>query len=240
MYQQRAYRNYVKANDLIKFEVIEEESDLLILAQKNLYEKALGLILKYRTEIKDYFKLDPQFEKSFSPLRPKRQAPAIVKAMAQAAKRVGVGPMAAVAGTLAEFVGQALLPDSEELIVENGGDIFLKIKQVRQVRVFAGTSPLSGKIALELEPQAKPFSVCTSSGTAGRALSFGKADAVVVIADQASLADAAATAIGNVVKDISDLEQGLQLAKKIRGLNGVLIIKDDQLGALGKIKIVPR
>ena len=122
--------------------------------------------------------------------------------------------------------------------MENGGDIFLKIDQVRKIGIFAGNSPFSEKIALEVEPGEKPFSVCTSSGTVGPSFSFGKADAIVVIAENAALADAAAAAIGNVVIEVADIDHGLNLAKKIKGLDGVLIIKDDQLGALGRVKLV--
>lgn len=239
VYQERAYRNYVKATNLTKFEIIEKETDLLILADKNLYDKALAYVLKYRAEIERYIKANPKFEKSFSPYRVKYDAPAIVKEMAKAARKAKVGPMAAVAGTMAEFVGKDLLEFSDEIIVENGGDLFLKINQARKVGVFAGNSPFSEKIALEIEPREKPFSVCTSSGTVGHSFSFGKADAVIVIAKSAALADAAATAIGNEVKEISDIDHGLKLAKKIRGLDGVLIIKEDQMGALGKVKLVP-
>lgn len=239
VYQERSYRNYVKADNLIKFEIIEKETDLLILADKNLYDKALALVLKYRGDLEKYINEHPQFLKSYSPLRVGFRAPSIVKAMASAARKVKVGPMAAVAGAIAEFVGKELLSLTDEVIVENGGDIFLKIDQPRKVGIYAGNSPFSEKIALELEPRKKPFSVCTSSGTVGHSFSFGKADAVVVISQNASLADAAATAIGNVVKEISDIDHGLKLAKKIRGLDGVLIIKDDQMGALGKVKLVP-
>jgi len=238
-YEERAYRNYVKAENLIKFEVIEKETDLLILAEENLFDKALAFTIKYRTELEKYIESDPQFLKSFSPVSIRYDAPKIVREMASAARKVKVGPMAAVAGAMAEFVGRDLLPFTNEIIVENGGDIFLKINQPRKVGIYAGNSPFSEKIALEIEPRPKPFSVCTSSGTVGHSFSFGKADAVVIIAESASLADAAATAVGNVVKGINDIEQGLKVAKKIRGLDGVLIIKDDQLGALGKVKIVP-
>src|SRR3989338_6950065 len=238
-YQERAYRNYVKADNLIKCEIIEQETDLLILADKNLYDKALAFVLQYRSDIERYIGSDKNFAKSYSQLKIRRDAPPIVKAMGAAAKIAKVGPMATVAGALAEFVGKELLAFTDEIIVENGGDILLKIKQPRKVGIFAGGSAFSEKIALELDPRKEPFSVCTSSGTVGHSFSFGKADAVVVIAKSAALADAAATAIGNVVKEITDINHGLQLAKKIRGLDGVLIIKDDQLGALGRVKLVP-
>jgi hypothetical protein len=238
-YEERIYRNYVRADNLVKFEVIEQETDLLILAETNLYDKAMASVLRYRAELEKYIESDPQFGKSFSPVAVRYNAPAIVKEMAAAARRVKVGPMAAVAGAIAEFVGLDLLPFSNEVIVENGGDIFLKIKQTRKVGIFAGKSPFSEKIALEVEPRETPFSICTSSGTVGHSFSFGKADAVVVISGSGSLSDAAATRIGNAVMEISDIDPALKIAKKIRGLEGVLIVKDDHLGALGKIKIVP-
>lgn len=237
-YQPREYRNYVKANDLIRFEVIEKETDLLILAKTNLFEATMAAVLKYRQEIENYIQADEKFLKSFAPITIHSKAPLIIKAMASAAKRVNVGPMAAVAGAIAEFVGKELLSLSDELIVENGGDIFLKINQTRKMGIYAGNSSFSGKIALELDPRKEPFSVCTSAGTVGHSFSFGKADAVIVISSNACLADAAATAIGNEVKKIDDIDKALALAKKIKGLDGVLIIKDDQMGALGKIKLV--
>ena len=239
VYQERTYRNYVKADNLIKFEVIEKETDLLILAESNLYDKALEQVLKYRKEIEDYIQAHPHFGKTFSPCRANYGAPLMIKEMCAASRRSKVGPMAAIAGALAEFVGKALLPLSREIIVENGGDIFIKTDEPRRVAVFAGTSPFSEKIALELEPRKDPYCVCTSSGTVGHSFSFGKADAVVVISKNGALADAAATAIGNVVKEVSDIEQGIRLAKKIKRLDGVLIIKGDQMGVRGKIRIVP-
>jgi hypothetical protein len=238
IYQERTYRNYVKADNLIKFEVIEKESDLLVLANKNLHNEALALVLKYRAELEKYIQADPKFVKSFTPYFIHYNAPPIAKAMAAAARKAKVGPMAAVAGTIAEFVGKGLLHLTDEIIIENGGDIFFKINQTRKLGIFAGDSPFSEKIALEIEPQEYSFGICCSSGTLGHSFSFGQADAVVVISKSTPLADAAATAIANVVKDAADIDNALKVAKKIRGLDGVLIIKGDQLGALGKIKLV--
>ena len=238
-YQDKEYRNYIKAEDLTKFEVIEKETDLLILSDKNLYDKALAQVLKFRGELEKYIALNPKFAKSYSPVWPPFKAPPIVKNMVWASRKAKVGPMAAVAGAIAEFVGRELLQHCNELIIENGGDLFLKINQTRKFSVFAGPSPFSEKIALEIEARKEPFSICTASGSVGTAFSFGQADAVIAIAKNACLADAAATSIGNLVKDVSDIEQAIKRAKKIRGLEGLLIIKNDQMGALGKIKLVP-
>ncbi|MEE9365664.1 MAG: UPF0280 family protein, partial [Dehalococcoidales bacterium] len=120
-----------------------------------------------------------------------------------------------------------------------GGDIFIKIQRQRTIGIFAGNSPLTGKLGLELNPEDTPLGICTSSGTVGHSLSFGRADAVIVLADSATLADAAATAIGNRVSEPPDIEKGIELARDMGKLRGAVIIKDDKLGVWGAVKIVP-
>jgi uncharacterized protein len=239
MYEARKYRDNVYAEGLKKFEVAVNETDLLILSEKNLYDQALAAATKYHAQVGKYILDKPDFQKSFQPIGVSLFAPAIVKNMAWAARHCRVGPMAAVAGAVAEMVGQDLFGLANELIIENGGDNYIKSAKVRKVGIFAGASPFSEKIALEIDPEDTPCGICTSSGTVGPSFSFGKADAVCVIAKSAALADAAATAIGNVVHDVNTIKDGIALAKKISGLTGVLIIKDERMGIVGKIKIVP-
>jgi len=143
--------------------------------------------------------------------------------------------MASVAGAIAEFVGKELLNYSSEVIVENGGDIFIKSNKVRKVSIFAGNSPFNQRIILRIEAKKNYIGICTSSGIVGPSLSFGKADAVTVISDSVLLADAAATAVGNIVKSRKDVEQGLVYAQKIKGVKGVAIIKNDKMGLWGDI-----
>ena len=157
--------------------------------------------------------------------------------MAAAARAARVGPMAAVAGAVAECVGERLAKASPEVIVENGGDIYLKSQKTRRIQVYAGTSPLSRKISLEVGPARKGLGICTSSGTVGPSFSWGLADAVVIIAKSSALADAAATLAGNAVKIKSDIPQALALARSVKGVLGILIIKDDQLGIWGRIRL---
>jgi len=166
-------------------------------------------------------------------------APKIVREMANSAQKVGVGPMAAVAGAIAEGVGRELIEFSPEVIVENGGDIFLKILKRRLVGVYAANSPFTGRIALQIEPEETPLGICTSSGRVGPSLSFGRADAVIVLSPSAALADAAATAIGNLIKEAGDIPKGIAFAQGIAGLKGVVIIKEDKMGVWGEIKISP-
>jgi len=119
--------------------------------------------------------------------------------------------------------------------VENGGDIFIKSNKVRKVSIFAGRSPFSQRIILEIEAKENYIGICTSSGMVGPSLSFGKADAVTIISGSVLLADAAATAVGNIIKTQKDVERGLIYAQKIKGVKGVVIIKDDKMGLWGDI-----
>ena len=133
--------------------------------------------------------------------------------MAQVGQQTGVGPMAAVAGAMAELIGKKLLDYSPEVIVENGGDIFMKISRRRRIGIFAGNSPFTDKLALELEPEETPLGICTSSGTVGPSLSLGTTDATIVASTSAALADAAATAVGNLVKTADDLQGALDFGR---------------------------
>ena len=237
MYQPRTYRNWIKDKDLVTFNVTVKETDLYIRASKNLKSKALRLVTKYREALEKYIEHHPPFLTSLEPISVGDNAPKIVKSMAESARKAGVGPMASVAGAIAEFVGTELLAFSPEIIVENGGDIFLKSLRKRIIGIYAGKSPLTGTIGLEIEAGQTPLGICTSSGTGGHSLSFGKADAVVVLSPSTPLADAAATAIGNLIKQPADFPKGIKLARSIEGVTGVLIIKDDRVGVWGEVKI---
>jgi ApbE superfamily uncharacterized protein (UPF0280 family) len=236
-FQPRTYRHWIDGQDLVAFSVTEKETDLYIRAGANLQRKAHRLVLKYRYQLEGYIKRNPTFQTSLEPVIVPESAPAIVREMAAAGLKAGVGPMAAVAGAIAECVGKELLTYTPEIIVENGGDIFLKIKKDRVVGIYAGESPLTGRIGLEIEARATPMGVCTSSGTVGHSLSFGRADAVVALAADAALADAAATAIGNQVKQAGDTDKALEFARGIDSLRGVVIIIGEKVGAWGDIKL---
>ena len=237
MYEPRTYRHWVSDKDLVSFSVTVKETDLLIRAQRDLEAQALAATKKYRSELEQYIISHPAFTVSLEPLSVEKDAPSLVKDMAEAAQQAGVGPMAAVAGAIAEAVGKELLPFSDDVIVENGGDIFMKTSKERLIGVYAGESKLTGKIAFAIQPEETPLGICTSSGSVGHSLSFGEADAVIVLAPSTSLADAAATAIGNRVSSAGDIQKALQFAQGIEGLRGVAIIKDDHPGLYGQIRI---
>ncbi len=239
MHEERKYREHVKSPDLVRFEVVDNETRLLIAAKEDLSLKTRALAGKYRKQLEKFINENPGFKEALHPFRIPLFSPKIIRETAWAAKRCLVGPMAAVSGAMAELVGRELSIYSREVVVENGGNIFIRSRTPRKVMIFAGTSPFSEKIALEIDPKDIPCGICISSGMVGTSFSFGKADAVCVTAKSSALTGAAATAIGNVVQDINTINDGLEIARKIKGLTGVLIIKDDRMGIIGKIKIVP-
>jgi len=237
MYEERTYRNLVKTDDLMKFEVIVKETDLLVRAERDLSKETRESVLKYRHQLETYIAANPPFQESLIPLTDNPYAAEIVREMIRTSQLARVGPMAAVAGAMAEMVSRDLLKFSKEVIVENGGDIYLATSRERTIGIYAGNSALSLKIGIVISPEDSPLGVCTSSGTVGPSLSFGKANAVCLLSKSAALADAAATAVGNVVKEKKDIELGLERAREITGILGALIIVEEKMGVWGNIKL---
>jgi ApbE superfamily uncharacterized protein (UPF0280 family) len=238
-YETRFYRDWSRDRDLISFTVAVKESDLYVRATRNLGRKAMKVLLKHRAALEEYIGRRPEFLTTLEPFAVGPDAPLIVKTMSDAAEKAGVGPMAAVAGAIAEYVGKELLPFSREVIVENGGDIFLKTLKTRWIGIYAGElSPFTGKLALRVEPKETPLGICTSAGTVGHSLSFGRCDAAILLSASAALADAAATAVGNLIQSAEDIPRGIDFAKGVAGIKGVVIIKDDRIGVWGDIKLV--
>ncbi|GAK57484.1 ApbE family lipoprotein [Candidatus Vecturithrix granuli] len=234
----RTYQQWIQADELVQFRVTIQESDLLLLAQRDLTDLARQTLIYYRSQLEQYIAQYPDFRLSLQPIPVKSGSPSIIQAMAAAAQQAEVGPFASVAGAIAEYVGKTLLPFSPELLVENGGDIFLAGTRDRIIGIYAGNSPLTGKIALKIAASQMPCGVCTSSGTVGPSLSFGKADAAVILARSTALADACATAMGNMVSTPAHIEQGLQFAAQIPGVEGAVIIVGKELGVWGNLQLV--
>jgi ApbE superfamily uncharacterized protein (UPF0280 family) len=229
----------VNTEKLTTFQVVVKETDLLVHAARKLVAETRELVLEHRGYVEAYIKAHPDFLTTLQPWRLEGPAPNIVTAMTTAAARAGVGPMAAIAGAIAEQVGLGILNLTDQVIVENGGDIFIKTNTPATVGIFAGSSPLSLRVGIRLNCEKKPVAVCTSSGTLGHSLSLGKADAVCVVADSCALADAAATAIGNLVKSPADIHGAINRAKKLAEICGIVIIAGDKIGAWGNLEVVP-
>lgn len=236
-YQKRFYREMVRKSDLIGQEVIVKETDLFIFAEKNIKDTALEIVKKYRREIEDYIAKRPEFVTSLEPISEDPKSSDIIKEMIWASGLAGVGPMASVAGAVAEFTGIELLKYSKEIIIENGGDIFMKSDKARTIAIYAGDSPLSNKICIKIKPEDTPLGVCTSSGTVGHSLSFGRADACVIIAKSTILADAVATATCNRIKEKKDIAPGLEFGLSIKGVKGAVVILGKDFGSIGDIEL---
>ncbi len=242
-YVQRTYRTLAGESGLISSFAKVKDTDLHILADRDVSARALELALQFRLQIEKYIERYPEFLRALTPLPDDILAPPIVREMLGAGSCAGVGPMAAVAGVIAEYIGMMLLREGcREVVVENGGDIFISRTSDCTVAIFAGQSPLSLKVGVNLGRAAMPVAVCTSSGKVGHSLSFGEADSVTVIAGSTALADAAATRLGNEVGRASEgaagIRRALEVGRTIDGIGGVVVICGEKIGAVGDVELV--
>ncbi len=238
-YEPRTYRTRMARSKLVGFQVAVKETDLWVLAARDFSREVREVVLQERRQLEAYIAQHPEFLPALTPWPDDPFAPPVVREMITAARVVGVGPMAAVAGAIAERVGRALEPLSDEVIVENGGDIYLKVTSPATVSLFAGKSPLSHRVGLRIEPELSPLGVCTSSGTVGPSLSFGRADAACILAPNAALADAAASALGNRVQHAGDIAAALEWVETVPDILGAVVIVGDKLGAWGRVELLP-
>lgn len=235
----RTYRTRMAREGLVAFRVAVQQTDLLILAARDLSNQARETVVQERARLESYIAAHPDFLSALTPWPEDPFAPPVVREMVAAAQVAGVGPMAAVAGALAERVGRALSAASPEVIVENGGDIFLALTRPATVALYAGASPLSHRVGLRIAAEDTPLGVCTSSGTVGHSLSWGRADAACVLAPSAALADALATALGNRVLSPRDIDPALAWLADIPGALGAVVVLGGTLGAWGRVELVP-
>jgi ApbE superfamily uncharacterized protein (UPF0280 family) len=238
-HQPRTYRNNIRETGLASFRVIVKETDLHIQADIDLGEFARERVLYHRGVLEKYLERYPAFATAMNPWQENEPRPEIIETMIVAGRQAGVGPMASVAGAIAASVGADLLDRSREVIVENGGDVFLKTASPITVGLYAGQSVFGARLALRAGGADAPMGICTSSGTIGHSLSHGRADAVCVIAASCALADAAATAIGNRVQDSGDIKNAVEWGRGIDEIEGILVVAGDKIGAWGAVELVP-
>jgi ApbE superfamily uncharacterized protein (UPF0280 family) len=236
MYTDRFYRQWMQPAGLGRFQVAVGESDLLILCDQDLERLAREEVHRVRGQVEDWIARDPLFATSLEP-RGADQGPPVVRDMARAGRAWDVGPMAAVAGAVAEHVGRRLLEHSETVIVENGGDVFARADEPLVFRLYAGeASPFSDRIAFEVDGR-DGVGVCTSSGLVGPSLSLGRADAVVAVAASAVEADAAATALANLIEGPGDVEAVVAGEERRGRLDALLACAGDSIGIWGNIQV---
>lgn len=212
-----------------------KETALNIKVDINIIDELIQEVLFQRKQLEHYIQKNPRFYSSYEPVELEKNAPEIVKKMAEAGKLCNVGPMAAVAGTISEFcVRKGIELGASKMLVENGGDICCYGSEFI-IKIFSGETKISNKIAFKLNPQGI-LGVCTSSQSVGHSVSFGESDAVVVVSKKTPVADAAATAIGNAVKGevIESIAKGIEFAKKLP-VDGVMIIREEHIGTYGEL-----
>lgn len=195
-------------------------------------------IISNRHQLEAYIEKEPRFASSLVPLDPPAAEPypPFVKSMLKASEMTGLGPMAAVAGTMAQIAAEVSVREgSSETIIENGGDIYIDCREEVILGLYPGKNSPFADLALNISPEMMPLAICTSSGRMGHSLSFGDCDIFSVFSRDASLADAAATLGCNSIKTKEDIEPVLNRIMEIEGIVGALAIRDRDFGAVGTI-----
>ncbi len=231
------YRSRIAATDLIHSQISIKETDMLVLSEREIGDLVRDIVLTQRDRLERYLLADPHFKGSLLPVEVSEAAPGIVKSMAAAGAAAGVGPMAAVAGAMCDAVAAGIDVAVRELILENGGDLYVATTRERIVGIFSGEKSPHRSLGLRIRPESTPIGICTSSGRIGHSLSLGDSAATTVIARSSALADAAATAVGNRVRGRMGVQRGLSAAREIPGVLGVVVIRDGQVGAWGDVEL---
>lgn len=232
---ERTYRDYAETARWKSFRVKVETSDLYIRAGSDLSERAERVVRGLRDRIFEHIDRQNEFLTSYTPVERLAGCPPVIDMMYDASERAGVGPMAAVAGAVAECTGRELLSFTDEQIVENGGDIWMMTAGPALIRIYPGGHHFNA-VSIRISPDGTPCGICTSSARIGPSFSFGAADAATVIAPGAALADAIATETCNRVKSEEDMEAAARFAME-RGARGVVIIYRDRLAAQGDVEL---
>ncbi len=243
-YKERSYRSRFSGDERRWFCVKFLESDLWIGVDSGSYSASMepdtyAMLVDLRRTMDAYLLMDPAFKSALTPYDAGLEAPDILKEMSRVSHKTGIGPMSAVAGAVALRVADFIKSKFgvNEVIVENGGDIYAEASSDMDISVFAGQSPLSERVGLHIPATAFPLGICTSSGTVGPSLSLGRADAMMIICKDALLADSYATAFANCIQTINDLQPIIERIQKIPDILGALAVKDDRLALCGQYEL---
>ena len=243
-YKERSYRSRFSNDERRWFCVKFLESDLWIGVDSGSYSASMesdtyAMLVDLRRTMDAYLLIDPQYKTALTPYDAGLEAPDILKEMSKVSHKTGIGPMSAVAGAVALKVAGFLKSryDVNEVIVENGGDIYAQASTDMDISVFAGQSPLSEKIGLHIPAGSFPLGICTSSGTVGPSLSLGRADAVMIVCNDVMLADSYATAMANRIKSVNDLQPVFDRITNTPAILGAIAVKDDRMAICGQFEL---
>lgn len=217
-----------------------KETIVTITSEKRYIPAAKDAVRSCRSDLENFIRKDPFFAITLDKYRSVHpNTPEIAGRMIEAANRFGIGPMSAVAGTIASMAVEAMVDaGATYAIVDNGGDIAMINDETVIVGIYAGESATGISIGLEIEPTDSIIGICTSSGRIGHSISFGNADAVTILSGDVSLADAAATAVGNAVNGEASIEEAFSIVSGVESITGCLIIIGEHIGVYGSVRIV--
>ena len=212
-----------------------KETIVTFLCDKSFINTGISSLKQSRGILESYIERDPPFQKSFVPYEPQPDAPALVKRMSIESRKMGVGPMAAVAGAFADTaLSDMVRSGARDCVIDNGGDIACFLRRPMTVGIYCGSEKMNN-LAFEIEPRNEPLGICTSSGTVGHSFSYGKADAAIVLSKNIPLADAAATALANSVQAPEDLENCFQCLESVSEIESAMVVFRDKFALWGEL-----
>ncbi len=185
-------------------------------------------------EVENRVLSDAVFAESLIPVNGNENDTPIIKQMIEAGKKAGTGPMAAVAGSIAEALFRSVKTPFNTLIIENGGDIFASSREDLICGLYTGSS--FDKFALKIKKSLLPCGISSSSAKIGHSLSFGKALLAVVISPSGALSDTFATALANSVQSEKDLENAVNFCAAGNRITGCAAIINDKIAFAGDIE----
>ena len=240
MYEERFYRKDF-SKDWFSYEVHIKETDILVKSKARLVqERIVDLTAGYRQDIEKYIEAFPEFKTTLSSFKMQGNPCAIVKEMIEKSSALDIGPMACVAGALAEYIGKDLLGLTDGLVVENGGDVFIKKQGRILLGIYAGPSSRINEFLLSIENTGPYLGICSSSSLLGHSLSLGRADMATVVSDSSIFADGLATKLANMVHDEDDIDEALAFARRFSLTKAVSLVKGQKIGVWGGVRLVKR
>jgi len=212
-----------------------KDTIVTFLCERQHLDTGIRSLMHSRNVLETYIQNHPVFHDTHVPYPLSAEDPEPVRTMIRETAKVGVGPMASVAGAFAETALRAMAnAGADRAVVDNGGDIAFLIREPLRVGIYTGGSSIQN-LALDVQPRQGVFGICTSSGTVGPSFSYGLADAAMVVSENVTLADAAATALGNRVREDGDLSACFDFMEALPEIEGALVVFRDKISLWGEL-----
>ena len=234
------YRNKISAEGRYSFRVDYKYSGLYMMCDRDIGSELEEAISSFYRDIEMIIAGQPDFEKSLVPIKAGKDLPRIIKEMCDAGEVFSVGPMASVAGALCDHLAKSLMGRCGFLMIENGGDVYIKSSDPLEVGIFTKNIYFRDRLTLLVEAGQTPCGICSSSGSFGHSLSLGKSDLVTVLSRTATIADAAATSIANTINSEEDIDEAITRFSQYKEVDGLIIIKNKRIGLWGKLQLAPK